>query len=117
MDERAKDILRRAGYQIGQPTGGTPPKEVVSKVEEMWGEYQKLEPSSGIRRIELWKFVQSLKDKTPDEFGGWLIAQEIEAKSKIVRAIDLWNYTVEGDLELVRLIRREIEEGKWKIKE
>ncbi|MBW2561189.1 MAG: hypothetical protein JRE40_10110 [Deltaproteobacteria bacterium] len=86
-------------------------------MEEMWREYEKLKPASTIRRIELWKFIQTLKDKSPDEFGGWLWVQEVRPASKIVRAIDLWNYTVEGDTESVMRIKREIKEGKWEIKE
>lgn len=86
-------------------------------VEEIKKEYKELEPSSGIRRVELWKFVQGLKNLTPDEFGGWLIGQEIHPKSKIIRAIDLWNNTVEDFVRGIYIIRDEIRKGEWKIRE
>jgi len=79
--------------------------------------YEKLKPASTIRRIELWKFIQDLKDKSLDEFGGWLWVQEMRCTSKIVRATDLWNYTVEGNEDGVKKIKKEIREGRWKVKE
>jgi hypothetical protein len=52
-----------------------------------------------IKRIDLWNFIQEHKDKTKDEFGGWLIGQEIEATSKIIMAIDLWNEVISDRLK------------------
>lgn len=111
VEERDRDILRRAGYGTGPQADMAPPKSEMEKA------YEEIGPASGIRRAELWKFVQDLKGKTPDEFGGWLFVQEARPKSKVVRAIDLWNYTAEGDMEAVRRIRREIEKGEWNVKE
>lgn len=52
-----------------------------------------------IIRIDLWNFIQEHKGKTKDEFGGWLINQEVNRTDKIIMAIDLWNETVGNKLE------------------
>jgi len=48
-----------------------------------------------ITREDLWRFIQAHKDETKDEFGGWLIVQEVaERTDKLIMAIDLWNDAV-----------------------
>lgn len=47
-----------------------------------------------ITREDLWRFIQAHKDKTKDEFGGWLIGEEVVRTDKMVMAIDLWNDAV-----------------------
>ena len=51
-----------------------------------------------ILREDLWRFLQEHKDKTKDEFGGWLIVQEVRRTDKIIMAIDLWNDSVNEKL-------------------
>jgi len=48
-----------------------------------------------ITRQDLWDFIQEHKMRTKDEFGGWLIGQEVRRTNKIIMAIDLWNDAVE----------------------
>ena len=47
-----------------------------------------------IKRIDLWNFVQAHKGRPKDEFGGWLLGQEIRRTDKIIMAVDLWNDVV-----------------------
>jgi len=56
-----------------------------------------------IIRQDLWDFIQEHKDKTKDEFGGWLLGQEIRRTDKIIRAVDLWNEVAK---EFLRGIKR-----------
>ena len=51
-----------------------------------------------ITRQELWDFIQEHKNKPKDEFGGWLIGQEIRRTDKMIMAIDLWNEAVHQKL-------------------
>jgi hypothetical protein len=60
---------------------------------------KKMNEKNIIKRIDLWNFIQEHKDKTKDEFGGWLIGQEIESTSKIIMAIDLWNKVISDRLK------------------
>ena len=48
-----------------------------------------------ITRQDLWDFIQEHKNKEKDEFGGWLINQEINRTDKQIMAIDNWNETIE----------------------
>jgi len=47
-----------------------------------------------ITRQNLWDFIQEHRNKPKDEFGGWLLGQEIDRKDKIIMAIDLWNDSI-----------------------
>ena len=51
-----------------------------------------------IKRIDLWNFIQDHKERTRDEFGGWLLMQEIRRTDKMIMAIDLWNDMVQQKL-------------------
>ena len=51
-----------------------------------------------ITREDLWRFIQEHKDKTKDEFGGWLIGQEVIRTDKMIMAVDLWNDVVQQKL-------------------
>ncbi len=44
-----------------------------------------------IRRRDLWNFIEEHKDQTKDQFGGWLILQEVRRTDKMIMAVDLWN--------------------------
>jgi len=61
-----------------------------------------------IKRIDLWNFIQDHKGKTMDEFGGWLIGQEVRRTDKMIMAIDLWNEMTEQKLrrEEIEMIRK-----------
>jgi len=48
-----------------------------------------------IKRIDVWDFIQQHKEQTKDEFGGWLIGQEVRRTDKMIMAIDLWNEMVQ----------------------
>ena len=48
-----------------------------------------------IKRIDLWNFIQDHKGKTRDEFGGWLVSQEVRRTEKMIMAVDLWNEMIE----------------------
>ena len=52
-----------------------------------------------ITREDLWQFIQVHKDKTKDEFGSWLLGQEVRRTDKMIMAIDLWNDMVQQKLE------------------
>lgn len=51
-----------------------------------------------IKRIDLWNFIQDHKEQAKDEFGGWLIGQEVRRTDKMIMAVDLWNEMIEQKL-------------------
>lgn len=65
-----------------------------------------------ITREDLWRFLQEHKDKTKDEFGGWLIGQEVVRTDKMVMAIDLWNDAVTEKLKQELFKRRKTTFGE-----
>jgi len=60
--------------------------------------FKQMTKDNRILREDLWRFLQEHKDKTKDEFGGWLIVQEVRRTDKIIMAIDLWNDSVNEKL-------------------
>ena len=44
-----------------------------------------------IKNKDLWEFVQEHKEKTADEFGRWLISQQVLRTSIIHKAITYYN--------------------------
>ena len=56
--------------------------------------FKQMTKDNRILREDLWRFLQEHKDKTKDEFGGWLIGQELKRTDKIIMAIDLWNDSI-----------------------
>ena len=49
---------------------------------------------SGIKNQDLWDFIQEHKNKTQEEFAGWLIGQQSLKESKIHKAITKYNNLV-----------------------
>lgn len=49
-----------------------------------------------ITRQNLWDFLQTHKNESKDDFGGWLIGQEVTRTDNVIMAVDLWNDVVEG---------------------
>lgn len=101
MDERDRDLLRRAGYKVGShlPSDHVTVTTYLKELGISHALIEQMTKENQITRQDMWDHVQRHKDKTKDEFGGWLVGQEIKRTDKTIMAVDLWNDIVKRKLE------------------